>query len=43
MKNKKPKKPVHTSIRKTWNISPITKVKDSDKKYKRKKVNLLDV
>ncbi len=43
MKRKPKTKPLHTSVRRTWGISPITKVKDSDKKYKRKKVNLLDV
>lgn len=36
-KKPKSKKPVCTSIRKTWKIIPITQVKDSDKKYDRKK------
>lgn len=37
MKAKKKKKHVVQTIRKVWNISPITKVKGSKKVYKREK------
>jgi hypothetical protein len=36
MKAKKKKKHVIQTIRKTWNIPPVTKVKNSEKIYKRK-------
>ena len=32
----KQKKPVSQSIRKTWGIKPVTRVKSSEKIYKRK-------
>lgn len=37
MKAKKKKKHVIQTIRKTWNVSPVTKVKQSKKVYKREK------
>lgn len=37
MKSKPKKKAIVQTIRKSWNISPVTKVKDSKKIYKREK------
>lgn len=41
MKKKPKKKPVCSSIRKSWDISPVTRVKDSKKKYNRRKIKQL--